>query len=136
MACQQQQRAFTPDCHRLMVPKAAGRISRRDLATLLGVHQDTLSRVLRDGLGIAVVEWGGRGKEMSFDLPLALRYWNANSCRRWDGRRCLTCESALEDCRNTAEHLIAERHAYSGCAECRTTWEVGIPCRGVEVPYS
>ena len=41
-------------------------ITRRELATSVGVHPDSLSRVLADGLASAVLVWGGRGQEQRF----------------------------------------------------------------------
>ena len=111
-------------------------ISRRELAHLLGVHPDSVSRMLPDGLAVAVVEWGGRGKETLFDQPLALRFWNAKTCPiARSGGYCYFCRSALEDCKNVGEHLIEARHAYGGCSECRCTHEVTAPCRGVDLVY-
>lgn len=51
--------------------------TRREVAELLGVHADTLTRKLRDGLAAAVLEPGGQGAEMIFDLRLAYRWWLA-----------------------------------------------------------
>lgn len=52
-------------------------VSRRELAELFSVHPDTVTRKLRDGLSAAVVERGGRGEELIFDLRLAHRWWLA-----------------------------------------------------------
>ncbi len=52
-------------------------VTRRELAELLHVHVDTISRRLLEGLAAAVVHPGGRGEEQVFDLRLALRWWLA-----------------------------------------------------------
>ena len=101
-------------------------ITRRELATSVGVHPDSLSRVLADGLASAVLVWGGRGQEQRFSLALAHRFIGAWRCRQH--RECAQCARVLEDCQAVAEHLIGTRHGYGGCLECRITWEVCQPC--------
>jgi hypothetical protein len=136
-SCQQQRSRYAGPWSRHFWPlKTENRITRRALARLLDVHQDTLSRQLADGLGIAVVTWGGRGSELIFDQRLALRYWNASSCPRGGaGGRCPICGVVLEDCVAVAEHLIEARHGYGGCELCRVDHAVIAPCRGVDVAY-
>ena len=52
-------------------------VSRRDLAKLFQVHPDSITRMLTQGLKAAVLEPGGRGKELIFDLRLAWKFWLA-----------------------------------------------------------
>ena len=112
--------------------RAEDRIGRRSLAKLLRLHPDSVTRLLSDGLAVAVIEWGGRGKEMVFDRALALRFWNASTCRAWSGRPCWYCRSTIEDCRNTGEHLKADRHGYGQCPECHWDQPTCGPCRGID----
>jgi hypothetical protein len=88
------------------------------VAERLRVHQDTVTRLLPDGLAAAVLEWGGRGKAMAFDSLLVDRWDHARNCRRRDGRKCSTCCTVTEDCQITGEHLIAEQHGHGECEMC------------------
>jgi hypothetical protein len=103
-------------------------IGRRELAEQLELHQDSLSRLMPDGLASAVIAWGGAGKPMTFSVEHALRFHRAYSCTRDRGGPCAQCRRVLEDCRNIAEHLIDARHAFGGCALCRTPWPLVQPC--------
>lgn len=86
------------------------RMTRRDVAKLLGMHPDSVSRNLRDGLGSAVTEWGGRGKTMTFSRLMVLRWWRARTCTRRGGRPCSDCSLVVEDSEVVAAHLIEKRH--------------------------
>ena len=100
-------------------------MTRRDVAALLKVHQDSVSRLLSDGLGYAVLNWGGRGKLMIFDRGLVERWAFAYRCPR---RPYCCCDPLLEDARNVAEHLLEERHGYGECEECFAPWLRLSPC--------
>jgi hypothetical protein len=50
------------------------RATRRQVAEFLSIHPDTLTKKLREGLGAAIVDGGGRGREMVFDLRLVVRW--------------------------------------------------------------
>jgi hypothetical protein len=110
---------------------AADRVTRRELARRLDVHQDTVSRVLPDGLADAVTGWGGRGKPMVFDWQRARRWALARACPDLArlGYRCVACRSVLEDCGTVGAHLLAVRHAAGGCPDCGCAWPVTMPCR-------
>lgn len=104
-------------------------ISRRELADLFSIHQDSVSRLLADGLACAVLAWGGRGLPMRFDLALALRFWKAMKCLRDGGRPCEDCRGVLEDSKCVAEHLLEKRdHGHGGCRECRPPGRLCQPC--------
>lgn len=103
-------------------------MTRREVAEMLDLHQDSVSRRLADGLASAVLQWGGRGKEMAFSRTAVLRWWRASTCARDGGRPCLPCRRVLEDTVAVAEHLLETRHGYGGCQECRTDWKVCQPC--------
>ena len=86
-------------------------MTRRDVAALLGVHPDSASRMLPEGLGACVRSWGGHGKAMTFSKALVLRWYAARTCpARAAGRGCWPCRGTLEDCQVTATHLIRARH--------------------------
>ena len=106
-------------------------IGRREVARRLGLtHQDSVSRLLGDGLLYAVVTRGGRGKLMRFDRGRVERWRLARECRRVGGGPCPTCALILEDAAAVAEHLATARHAAGGCQECRATWGLAEPCAG------
>lgn len=90
-------------------------ITRREAADLFpggGVHPDTVTRCLPDGLGACVVEWGGHSRPMLLSRALTLRWLSARNCRRRaNGQGCWHCRSVLEDCQVVARHLIQARHS-------------------------
>ena len=107
----------------------ADTMTRRELADVLLIHPDSVSRNLRTGLGAAVLSWGGRGEEQKFSKFHAIRWHKARACaRRKRGAPCWRCDTVLDDCNATAEHLLKERHGVAGCSECRSTWELIQPC--------
>lgn len=95
------------------------KISRFQVAQLLNIHEDTVTRSLRDGLGSAVIEWGGAGKSMVFAEALVLRWRHAKNCRR---ANCVECEITIEDCKVIANHLAGTQHGWAGCEECSAPW--------------
>ena len=107
------------------------RLTRRETAQILKLHPDTLSRLLCDGLGYAVVQWGGRGKLMYFDRELALRWDRAWNCTRggppyW--RSCDKCSAMLKASAALAAHMIETRHGHGKCPKCTPPRNVR-PCR-------
>lgn len=100
-------------------------MTRLEVAKLVGVHPDTLTRLLAEGLGSAVIQWGGHSKPMSFSRDLVIRWNDARTCTRFDGRPCPRCVDTLEDCRYTAEHLKEAKHGHDGCDECYAPWALG-----------
>jgi len=87
------------------------KLARRKVAELLGVHQDSVTRVLPEGLASAVITWGGRGKRMTFSRELVLRWHRARLCHRGHSARpCSKCSLVLEDAAVAAEHLLEARH--------------------------
>lgn len=108
-------------------PVVAG-VSRRKLAALLGLHPDSLSRLMPEGLAIAVAAWGGRGKTQLFDVERAGRFVRAWRCRQLRSG-CPACWLVLEDCQAVAEHLIETRHPYAGCEDCTPPGGLCQPCR-------
>ena len=108
--------------------KSLDHLTRRELAELLNIHQDTVTRVLRNGLASAVMVWGGSGKEMSFSRRGAIRWIDARDCRRDGGQRCRQCSRVLEDVMAIAEHLLEERHGFGACDECRPPGSLCQPC--------
>jgi len=102
-----------------------GTLTRRQVADLLDLHQDSVTRALPDGLGAAVRTWGGRGKEMAFDRVLVLRWARASKCttRQVPGeefvgliqRRLLTSPLAL---------WLLNRWWDSGTSACFRCWFV------------
>ena len=107
-----------------MTTETTDRMTRREVAAMLGMHADSVTRNLADGLGSAVLAWGGRGKTMTFSRLRVLRWWRAKTCTRNGGRQCRDCWNALEECEALADHLIEKRH---GCEEtCIAEGEIGI----------
>lgn len=100
--------------------------TRRELAELLGLHPDSVSRLMSAGLAIAVEAWGGRGLEQRFDPMRAQRFLGAYRCRQV--RECSQCRRVLEDCRAVAGHLITTRHSYGACPDCRPPRRLCQPC--------
>jgi hypothetical protein len=104
---------------------ARPRDSRRTTASILGVHPDSITRLLRDGLASAVLQWGGHGKEMSFSRPLVLRWAGARHCP------CARCRMVLEDCQVAGEHLITHRHGALEPCDDGPEWawkRLAVPC--------
>lgn len=104
-------------------------MTRREVANILGVHQDSVSRLLPEGLAAAVIAWGGHGRPMQFSGD-AMRRWDlARRCRRGprDGP-CEGCKLVLEDCQAVGDHLLRSRHGYRGCRECRPPGRLVQPC--------
>src|SRR4051812_25497717 len=93
-------------------------MTRRQVGELLGLHPDSVTRLLPDGLAAAVSHWGGASKEMTFDHALVLRWDRARSCRNDAGRPCRACALVLEDCLAVAAHLIEARHGvFTSCGK-------------------
>lgn len=107
-------------------------LTRREVARVLGVHQDSVSRLLGEGLAGAVLKWGGQGRNMVFSRALVLRWLYARDCRRGaSGGRCWLCRSVLEDCQVVGEHLQASHHGvFERCEdpECGAQAGFGLPC--------
>jgi hypothetical protein len=104
-------------------------MGRHEVATRLGIHQDTVTARLRDGLAAAVLEWGGHGKLMTFSRVYVERFGTAWNCRR-EGRRCTACCLALEDLAAVGEHLLEARHGVGGCELCTAPAGVLRPLHG------
>ena len=104
------------------------RLTRRQLADMLDLHPDSVTRSLPDGLASAVLVWGGRGKEMVFSRRNVMRWIDARDCRRDGGRRCRKCSYVLEDVMAIAEHLLEERHGFGACDECSPPGSLCQPC--------
>lgn len=112
-----------------MVGTKADTVSRHELAALLLLHPDSVSRNLKAGLAAAILSWGGHGQEQTFSRSRALRWSRAMACRRRNlGAPCSRCRDVLFDCDAVAEHLLETRHGYAGCRECGSTWELIQPC--------
>ena len=94
-------------------------ITRREAATLLRLHPDSVSRALADGLLFAVTSRGGRGKTMRLDRQRVLDWQAARACRRGrGGRRCLACSVLLDVSEFSVEHIEDEGHLLGQCDEC------------------
>ena len=108
------------------------KVSRRELANVFRMHQDTATRLLADGLGSAVLTWGGRGKQMVFSYALAERFEFARLCDAGPtGGRCGRCRTVLEDARYVAAHLIQARHGiFAPCTDpdCEPPTQFSAPC--------
>ena len=104
------------------------RLTRRELAEMLDLHPDSITRRLRDGLASAVSVWGGRGKEMYFSRRATIRWNDAKDCRRDGGQRCRQCTRVLEDVMAIAEHLIDEKHGFGGGDDCTYPGDQCQPC--------
>ena len=103
-------------------------MTRREVADFVGVHVDTITRLLTEGLGCAVARWGGHSKRMAFSRDLVVRWNDARLCKRGPGGGpCAKCTDVLEDCIYTAEHLMKARHGHGGCEECTAPWLLGKP---------
>lgn len=108
---------------------APATLTRREVAGLLNLHPDTITKQLVEGLGCAVTRWGGRGKPMIFSAEMVKRWDRARSCRCGaQGRSCKACALVLEDAQLVAEHLLETRHGYGKCRMCRADWPLQQPC--------
>jgi hypothetical protein len=107
-------------------------LTRVQVANLMGVHRDTVSHLLSEGLGWAVLFWGGSSKPMRFSRPLTEFFQAAWSCRRDAGHRCGRCRCMLDDAKVVATHLIEARHGYldtCGVVDCgQHPGRIGGPC--------
>ena len=108
----------------------ADSLSRRQVADLLGLHPDSVTRALADGLASAVIKWGGSGKRMAFSQALVWRWERARSCHRNGGRPCLECSIVREDAEVVALHLLEVRHGVlESCGrDCGYPGEICQPC--------
>jgi phage terminase Nu1 subunit (DNA packaging protein) len=107
-------------------------MTRRQVAEMLGLHQDSVSRLLHEGLGATVVEWGGHGREMRFSGALVQRWQRARACTKNAGRPCRNCFDQLEDSEVFAQHLLEVRHgAHENCWPdgCGFNWGVDLKGR-------
>ena len=106
-------------------------LTRREVAGLLGLHQDSVTRALPEGLGSAVVAWGGRSKVMRFSRLMVVRWDRARTCRRVGGDPCIHCRLALEDAVAVAEHLLQVRHgAHESCGRnCGWPGQIAEGCQ-------
>jgi hypothetical protein len=108
-------------------------LSRRELAKLLHIHPDSVSRNLTAGLACAVTRWDSRGRAMLFDRAQALRWAGAFRCpsKALSWTPCRRCWTVMEDCAAVGEHLAEARHGYAGCVECGRgmDWQLGQPCQ-------
>ena len=114
--------------------KTSDQLTRRQVGQLLGKHPDSITRSLRDGLGSAVVAWGGSSRTMIFSKMLVQRWHNAKTCLQGNGRPCLDCRCVLEDAEVTAGHLIDERHGvFENCGPeiCGHGGGFCQPCRWI-----
>jgi hypothetical protein len=100
-------------------------VTRREVADLLDRHPDSVTRLLPEGLAGAVLQWGGRGKEMAFSRSEVLRWVGARACSR---NGCLDCYDVLYDMLAVGEHLTQAEHGLGGCHECRCPWPMVQPC--------
>jgi hypothetical protein len=110
----------------------ANTLTRRELAGVLNVHVDSISRNLGYGLACAVTKWDARGRAMRFDRAQATRWAGAWRCasKALNGRPCRQCWLTMEDCEAVGEHLTEERHGYAACGECGRGrgWQLVQPC--------
>lgn len=86
-------------------------LTRREVAVLLELHPDSITRLLSEGLASAVIRWGGRGKEMAFSRALVLRWDAARTCHNGAaGGPCGACRLVLEDGSISGRHVQAAQH--------------------------
>jgi len=102
--------------------------TRRQVGELLGLHPDSVTRSLHEGLACAVLAWGGRGKEMVFDRAQVERWRRSMACATSGRPWCPPCYDVRYDCHAVAEHLLQTRHGLSGCRECNCPWPLVQPC--------
>lgn len=105
--------------------RADKKLSRREVAQLLRLHPDSVSRILPEGLGSAVTSWGGRSKRMQFSRWMVLRWDRARSCRRYGGTPCVLCKLVLEDAQVVAKHLLEVRHGVGESCDPKNCGYVG-----------
>ncbi len=105
-------------------------LSRRECGELLGLHPDSVTRALGDGLASAVVRWGGRGKTMAFSRLMVLRWQRARLCTRNGGRPCRECNLVLDRAAAVASHLLEKRHGVlDSCSDdCGYPGGICQPC--------
>jgi hypothetical protein len=107
-------------------------LSRREVATILRLHPDSVTRLLAGGLASAVLAWGGHGRLMVFSLALVMRWDFARTCTSGrSGGPCATCRLVLEDCECTGQHLAEKRHgAFETCddEDCEPQQRFGVGC--------
>ena len=116
-------------------------LSRTELARRLGLHRDSITRLLRDGMSTAVVDWGGSGRAMRFDPWMAARFYLAWTCPGRDPAGahpwCELCYDVVADARHTGEHHLRYRHSiFENCAVagdegCGYDLPAPMPCRPI-----
>ena len=105
--------------------------SRQQVADLMKIHPDSVTRHLRAGLASAVLVWGGHSKPMIFSTALTLRWYGAWKCLTPAGRRCHECWGVFEDCQAVGAHLLETRHGTlvaCGDEDCVMPSRLGVPC--------
>lgn len=113
---------------RRVVVRRGDRLGRREVARMLQVHPDSVTRRLSSGLGAAVIDFGGRGKHMIFFRPAFQRWAAAQRCVSDKGRPCRNCAAVLEDCEHVARHLRDIGHGYGSCWYCAPHEHLLFPC--------
>ena len=116
-------------------------MSRREVASQLDVHPDSVTRLLPDGLAGAVLRWGGSSKRMVFSRALVQRWDLARRCpQRAGGRGCEPCHTVLDDCQAAGAHLLLAGHGIlDSCSsvdefgerDCFAQKTFSQPCRQV-----
>ena len=104
-------------------------MTRPQVAQLLGLHADSVTRQLREGVGCALLKFGGHGKASVFSRLLVSRWAHAARCRRSNGEPCYQCRLVVEDARAVAEHLLEAGHGYGHCTFCVASWNLCLPCQ-------
>ena len=74
---------------------ATSRPERRELAALFDVHRDSLSWMLHAGLAVAVIHWGGHGRQQPFFAPIGrtLSVQRTGDCPSFVGSSSKTARS-------------------------------------------
>jgi len=79
-------------------------VTRRELAEMLDVHPDSVSRWIPEGLGAAVIDRQAKG-ELVFDLRIAWRWWLA--------KHGLLNQLVLDDFKACSSAGVVAVHAWS-----------------------
>jgi len=106
--------------HTIGRPPTAWSHQPHDAPALSQVRAPLLLEALNEdpGLAVAVIHWGGHGRQQPFFAPIGRTLSVCVDMRATDGWLSQFCRLIVEDSQITGAHMHEERHGHAGCPEC------------------